>query len=131
MQGLSRKYNYHDILVIAKGQYAQEESMANGASGLLFCDTDFIVSMIWCQDKFGKCHPWISDMIDRHPYDLYLLCNIDLPWEPDPLRENPHDRERLFRWYERELQERRLPYVVINGSGKERLDSAVQAIIHR
>ncbi|MCK4569489.1 MAG: ATP-binding protein, partial [Bacteroidales bacterium] len=59
LRELSRSYGYDDILSIAKGQFEGEERMATKASGLLFCDTDFIVNKIWCIDKFGKCHPWI------------------------------------------------------------------------
>ena len=128
LRELSRSYGYDDILSIAKGQFEDEERMAAKATGLLFCDTDFIVNKIWSIDKFGKCHPWILDMIDQQHYDLYLLCNTDLPWEPDPLRENPEDRERLFELYKTELEERKLPYAIISGTGKERLENAIRVV---
>lgn len=128
LRELSRSYRYDDILSIAKGQFEDEERMAAMTTGLLFCDTDFIVNKIWCIDKFDKCHPWILDMIDQHRYDLYLLCNTDLPWEPDPLRENPGDRERLFELYKKELSDRQLPYAIISGKGKERLENAIRAV---
>jgi len=129
LRELSRHYRYEDILSIAKGQYEDEERIAAKVAGFLFCDTDFIVNKIWCIEKFGKCHPWILDMIDQHRYDLYLLCNTDLPWEPDPLRENPGDRERLFELYKKELSDRQLPYAIISGKGKERLENAIRVIM--
>ncbi|MBE9484711.1 MAG: AAA family ATPase [Bacteroidetes bacterium] len=128
LRELNRSYGYDDILSIAKGQFEDEERMAAQATGLLFCDTDFIVNKIWCIDKFGKCHSWILDMIGQQHYDLYLLCNTDLPWEPDPLRENPEDRERLFGLYKTELEERKLPYAIIGGTGKERLENAIRVV---
>ena len=128
LNNLDRKYEYDDILAIARGQYAGEELMVSKASGLLFCDTDFIVNLVWCMDKFGKCHPWILEMIDRHPYDLYLLCDTDVPWKPDPLRENPDDRERLFEFYKKELESRELPFSIISGKGKDRVENAIRAI---
>lgn len=128
MKGSAGKYNYDDILDIAKGQFAKEESMASDASGFLFCDTDLIVNKIWCIDKFGKCHPWILDMISNHIYDLYLLCDIDLPWKDDPLRENPGDRHRLFTLYRQELDRLEFPYAIISGTGRERLENAIEAI---
>ncbi len=105
--------------------------MAASSRGFLFCDTEFIVYKIWCDDKFGKCHPWILDMIRSHTYDLYLLCNTDLPWEADPLRENPDDRDRLFKLYKQELEDRKLPYVIISGSGKVRLNNAIKAVTEK
>lgn len=128
LEDLDRKYNYGDILSIAKGQYEREEQMVADAGSLLFCDTEFIVNKIWCDDKFGKCHNWILEMIDSHPYDLYLLCNADLPWEEDPLRENPGDRERLFGLYFHELKSRDFNFEVISGLGQERVKNAIRIV---
>ncbi len=125
LKDLGREYTYDDILLIARGQYESEQQGMRRAKDLLFCDTEFIVNKIWCEEKYGKCHSWILDMIDSHIYDLYLLCDIDLPWEPDPLRENPDDRDRLFVLYTEELENRNLPYEIISGSGKERLMNAI------
>jgi NadR type nicotinamide-nucleotide adenylyltransferase len=123
-----RKYDYDDILEIAKGQYRNEEELVKTAGQFLFCDTEFIVAKIWCEEKYGRCHPWILEMIEKHRYDLYLLCNTDLPWEYDPLRENPDDRERLFELYKKELEDRGFSFAIISGTGKERLENAVKAI---
>ena len=57
---------------------------------------------------------------ERRQYDLWLLCKPDLPWEPDPLRENPDDRERLFERYEELLDQLGKPYAVISGAGELR-----------
>ena len=35
---------------------------------------------VWCEFVFGKCHAFILDQIVERKYDLYLLCNTDLPW---------------------------------------------------
>jgi nicotinamide riboside kinase len=102
--------------------------MLGNAGRLLFCDTEMIVNKIWCEDKYGKCHQWISDAIERYPYDLYLLCNTDIPWQPDPMRENPADRDRLFILYLNELESRSLPYSIIKGTAHERLERAMAAV---
>jgi NadR type nicotinamide-nucleotide adenylyltransferase len=128
LRGLGRRYTYDDILAIARGQYRQEEKLAKKAEGLLFCDTDFLVNKIWAIDKFGRCHPWISSMAAGHIYHLYLLCNTDIPWEYAPLRENPHDRERLFDLYLHELRSAGLPYAIVSGNGPDRLENAVEVI---
>ena len=128
LEDLERKYSYEDILAIAKGQYKSEQQMIIDASSMLFCDTEFLVNKIWCDDKFGKCHSWILNMIDTNPHDLYLLCYIDLPWEADPLREDPQDRERLFNLYESELQSRDLNYGIVRGKGSKRLQNAINIV---
>lgn len=102
--------------------------MISKAGEILFCDTESIVNKIWCEEKFGTCHKWILDTIERDPYDLYLLCNIDLPWEEDPLRENPHDRDRIFSIYLRELESRGLNFAIISGTGAERVQNAIRFV---
>ena len=125
---LDRPYNFEDILLIAQGQFKLEEEQAKSAKSYLFCDTDFLVTRIWCLVKYGKSHPWIDHMADTHIYDHYLLCNTDLPWEPDPLREHPELREDLMQLYLDELTYRELPFTVISGQDDDRLQAAVKAI---
>jgi nicotinamide riboside kinase len=67
----------------------------------LFIDTDMYVMKVWCEFVFGKCHRYVLDQIVKRKYDLYLLCNTDLPWVKDELREYPDlkTREKLFYIY--------------------------------
>jgi nicotinamide riboside kinase len=67
---------------------------------------------------------------DRRHYDLWMLCTPDIPWEADPLRENPYDRDRLFTVYRDMLDRLRKPYVIIAGDREERIATATAAI-HR
>lgn len=122
-------YEEKDILAIAKGQLERETKALSHASGYLFCDTEFIVTKIWSEVKYGRCHPWILEQVERHTYDLYFLCDIDLPWEFDPLREHPGMRKELFELYCRELKSRTFPFHVVTGLGSDRLRNAIR-IIH-
>jgi len=54
-------------------------------------------------------------MSETHIYDLYLLCDIDLPWEDDPLREHPASRKELFDLYFQTLNRWKVPFEVISG----------------
>jgi NadR type nicotinamide-nucleotide adenylyltransferase len=125
---LNRDYVFEDILEIAKGQWSQEKKMMETASGMLFCDTDLLVARIWSEFKYGRCDPWIIRQLDIHRYDLYLLCDIDLPWEADPLRENPHQRKELFDLYQMYLEQMNVNYCIISGNGMKRLEMAIEAV---
>jgi len=125
---LDQPYTYDDILEIARGQITSENSEISTYDKFLFSDTECLVTKIWCDVKFGKCHEWIAQQLDKHPHDFYLLCDIDLPWEPDPLREHPHLRKYLFDLYYDELKLRKLPFEVIAGTGNARLLCATAAI---
>lgn len=125
---LHRPYEQKDILDIAVGQLRHEKQMESLAVDILFCDTELLVTKIWSEVKYGTCDPWILKNIEEHHYDLFLLCNIDLPWAEDPQREHPHMREKLFSLYFDELTERQFPFVVISGNGDQRLHNAIHAI---
>lgn len=125
---LGRSYVREDILKIAQGQYALEEEKKKHARNYLFCDTDMIVCKIWSRFKYGKVDPWIEEMVESHRYDLYLLCDIDLPWEDDPLREHPQRRNALFDLYLYELKRLKAPFGVVSGSGRERIENAISII---
>jgi len=121
-------YQYEDILKIAQGQMAQEAMAARKDHPMLFCDTDLLVTRIWSDVRFGKVHPWIEEQMAAHRYDLYLLCNVDLPWEYDPLREHPDRRQDLFNQYHALLEELKFPYAIVSGLGEQRLASAIRAV---
>jgi NadR type nicotinamide-nucleotide adenylyltransferase len=124
---LSRPYLPEDILHIAQAQVQWEAVWEKYANGLLFCDTDLLVPKIWMEHKYGFCDPWIDAQLRIRPYDLYLLCNIDMPWEDDPLREHPNEREVLFEKYVLALEAMNAKYAIISGKGAERLNNAIAA----
>jgi NadR type nicotinamide-nucleotide adenylyltransferase len=125
---LDRNYELNDILVIAKSQIKKEEEMLLLANRFLFCDTELIVTKIWSEHSFNTCDKWILENINKNRYDLYLLCDIDLPWEFDPLREHPHLREYFFNLYLKELRSRNFHYAIISGNNQMRLQNALNTI---
>lgn len=127
---LKTNYTFSDILEIAKGQFNRELRELSKAKMYLFCDTDFLVSHIWCMVRFGVSHKWIDEMLSKKQYDFTLLCNTDLPWQYDPLRENPDDRDYLFSLYEAELKKQGAKYAIVEGIGQARLDNALKILRH-
>lgn len=125
---LDREYGADDILRIAKGQLNLEEQLAQKSGTFLFCDTELIVTKIWYEHKYKTCPNWILDRIEDHRYDLYLLCNVDLPWKDDPQREHPQLRHYFFDIYNQELAARELPFGIVSGSGNQRLLNAIELV---
>lgn len=134
-------YEFDDLLTIAKGQLALEDEytaelerqsepfLESGGHIPLFIDTDMYVMKVWCEFVFGKCHRFVLDEIVKRKYDLYLLCNVDLPWVEDELREYPdlHTREKLYRIYKDILVNQSVPWADISGGYEERLQKAIAA----
>ena len=117
---LGRPYVAEDLKRIAEGQLALEDEKARDANGLLVCDTNLYVIKIWSIFKYGYCDKQILDAIARRKYDLYLLTYVDIPWEADPQREHPEQRELLYSLYLREMQQQDVPFIEIRGERNER-----------
>ena len=153
-------YTYEDLLTIAMGQIELEEKYEREIRGqelrvesqpdlltiddsrltthslltihhsLLFIDTDMYVMKVWCEFVFGKCHQFILDQIGKRKYDLYLLCDIDLPWAYDELREypDPGPRQQLYEMYKSLMENQSTPWVEINGNYEQRVQKAINAV---
>ena len=116
-----------DLLEIAR-QQAKAEAAAQVRSQLAVADTDLQVVYIWWQERFGPVPESLSHAYRQQTRRHYLLCRPDIPWTPDPLRENPHDRERLFDCYLEDLERRNLAYSIVEGEDDHRLENAIKAV---
>jgi len=125
------KYSFADLLNIAHGQLELEDTMLTQAkNNLYFIDTDMYVMKVWCEVVFENCHTWILKQIALRQYDLYFLCDIDLPWVKDELREypDPKVRRKLFKMYKDLLIAQNTKWAEISGTDTERLQMAVSII---
>lgn len=126
-----KDYSYEDLLNIAHGQITLEETMkAQATNGYYIIDTDMYVMKVWCEVAFNNCHTWILKQIAARKYDLHLLCDTDLPWVPDGLREYPDlkMRQRLFKMYKDLLINDGGKWAIISGNPDERLQTTISII---
>lgn len=127
-------YSFNDLATIAKGQLKLEDKytkLANDAKHkFLFLDTDMYVMKVWCEFVFNKIHEFIQKEIQIRKYDLYLLCDTDLPWVKDELREYPdlETRQKLFDKYHSILKNQNTPFAIISGNYNQRFQQAIDAI---
>lgn len=122
------EYSLETLVNINREQLQLEKRALESGKKWIFCDTTPLVIEIWAQEVFGTVPEAISKSHDPQSYDYYLLCAADLPWEPDPLRENPNDRDRLFEVYLNQIKGYRLNYTIVKGLGHERLSTAFLAL---
>lgn len=119
---------WEDEINMFRGQLELEKQLASKANGILICDTTFITVKIWSDHMFGRTPQEVLDELPIHKYDFYLLMDIDLPWEEDPLRDFPHMREHFMEVWHKELKALEAKYSLISGSEEERLRNAIWAI---
>jgi NadR type nicotinamide-nucleotide adenylyltransferase len=120
-------YRYEDLLNIAAGQLELQDRLETTAKDRYFIDTDMYVMKVWCEVAFNNCPTWILKQIAMRHCDLYLLCDVDLPWVQDGLREypDPVKRVQLFKMYKDLMINSGTRWAVISGTSNERFASAV------
>jgi NadR type nicotinamide-nucleotide adenylyltransferase len=122
MPGYAAKHmTIRDFSTIARGQVANEESLARQANCLLFCDTELTGVARQAKAAFGQCPAWIEKLAAEKTYDLYLL--------PEPL---PGENRAEFDWWKAELGRRKAAYETVSGADDaKRLANAVGAVCRR
>jgi nicotinamide riboside kinase len=115
---LAQKETYiqDDLDTITFGQLADWQK--KGAE--FVADTEMTVLKIWSDYRFKNTSHVIIEAHKKQVFDHYFLCAPDIPWEADPLRENPLNRAELFLMYEQELIQHQWPFTILKGSLEER-----------
>lgn len=104
-----KRYEYTDLDEIAQGQF-------NSNRKACIADTEMLVMEIWSKEKYGIVSEKITKLLKKQYFDFYFLCKPDFRWEEDPLRENPHDREHLFKLYVERIKELNWRYEELEGT---------------
>ena len=122
-----------DLGTIALGQMANEDLAVAQARRVVFFDTNLLTCTLWNDFLFpGACPPWVRDEAEERARTpaLYLLCDADVPFVPDPQRcfPDPESRAGAERIWLAALESRRLPFVRIRGAWPEREQAAIAAV---
>ncbi len=130
-KGNDYAYSREDVLLIARKTSELLTKAFKSNSDALIVDTDFYVLDIWWRERYGESNEEISLMKETYDFDLYLVCQPDLPWESDPLRENEEDRDRLFALYMEDLFNDGKTVEVVKGTGELRMQEVLDKILRR
>lgn len=116
-------YRPADVLRISALQY-EAESAAVAKNATVICDTDQQVVNIWWAERYGPVPDTLLARYAAQSDRFYLLCRPDIAWQPDPQREHPFARERLYALYLADLRARGLQFAEVAGEGRTRLEHA-------
>jgi nicotinamide riboside kinase len=122
---IDRELLASDVSPIAREHIA----LANAATGpVVVLDTDLLSTVIYGRYYYGATPGWIVRAERARRADLYLLCDIDVPWVPDGVRDQPTNREELFALFRDALTRRNAPTVLIRGDWDRRWEMARDAV---
>ncbi len=128
-ENLTAPYTLQDEVNMFYGQVALEDAiLVTTESDFIICDTTFVTVKIWSDEMLGETPQLVLDALPKRPYDLYLLMDIDLPWQDDPLRDFPNQRAYFMDVWHKELRALNANYQLISGLGDARAANAINAI---
>ena len=128
-EALTEPCTLQDEINMFHGQLALERAVLDNVErDFVICDTTFLTVKIWSEAFFGDTPKIVVDALKDNPYDFYVLLDIDLPWEDDPLRDFPSHREHFMSVWHKELSVLQANYKVVGGLGEDRLNNAIAAI---
>lgn len=125
---LGRPYTEADLPNIARGQHRIEDVCRVMTNLPTVSDTDAFTIKVWQEYKFKHPCAEVDALLPSVAGRLYLLCAPDLPWQPDPLRENPNDRDAIFDYHIKVLSNAGANFAVVQGIGPDRLACALRMI---
>jgi nicotinamide riboside kinase len=128
VENLGRPYQYEDVEHIAMRQL-QEYRETENLTGWIFFDTWLMITGVWFREVYGRIPGWLENEIRKSRFSLVLLCAPDIPWVPDPVRENGGVRRvQLFEIYQAELERFGFTWKIVSGKGIDRVRNAKQLL---
>jgi NadR type nicotinamide-nucleotide adenylyltransferase len=108
--------------LIASRQVEHENALALQASGWLFCDTTPLMTAIYSRHYFTRADAALESLEQSHAYDFTLVTAPDFPWTADGLqRESAAVRQQVHEELLVILEEREIPFLLVEGSLKNRI----------
>lgn len=122
------KYTYTDIEKIARLQIEKEKELHNEQQ-IIFFDTWLIITKVWFDFVYGRHPEWLHHAINKSNIGLFIVCDIDIPWVEDPVRENGgENRQKLHNIYINELEAYNFNYKIVSGNKNNRLQNATNIV---
>lgn len=128
LENLNAQYTFDDVIKMARFQLEKEVEQKDNYP--LFLDTDLTVFKVWINEKYHQKIDWIEEEIKQSSDKIFFLCDIDIPWQPDPLREHPNleDRQRIFNQYIEIMHQNKFNYHIISGDLNTRLKKCIEIV---
>lgn len=128
ISNLDREYNQTDLEVIGKHQLSQIKDKQGNK--LVFFDTGLIITLVWYELKYGLVPKWLEMAIPEYAQGKYIICDTDIPWVEDPVRENPERREELNLLYQARIEGYGFECIPIKGNKNIRLRNSIEIVEH-
>jgi nicotinamide riboside kinase len=128
-----RQLQASDVVPIALSQISLQDKAIQNAKNLILHDTDLFSTVIYSTYYYQASPDWILEKARVQASDLYLLCDIDLPWQPEPLFRDQGSIEARRQVHTNFLDliiKEQLNMRIIKGTGAKRTQMAIDIVEH-
>lgn len=116
-------------ILIATTQLQREKAAEQRAKTWLFCDTSPLMTAIYSRHYFQQADTALAQLEQDHTYDFTLVTAPDFPWSADGLqRESAAVRQHIHEELLGILDEREIPFLLVEGSLAERVEQVQFAL---
>ena len=129
---VGRELTADDVIPIAREHIRLADAAAalarRAGRRLLVLDTDLLSTVVYARHYYGASPRSVERAERARRADLYLLCDVDVPWLPDGIRDRPENREEMLELFRDALVRRRARHIVVRGDWEERWALAARAV---
>ena len=120
---IDRRIEIDEFNTIAKIHIEKENEALKTADKYLFVDTNAITTYMYCLDYHGHAPDYLTNIAlhNSNRYDLFFLCEDDIPYDDTWDRSGPQKREVFQQQIIADLKERKIPYIPLRGNLQQRI----------
>ncbi len=123
------QWKTEDFTKIAHRQARMEDEAAMKANKLLVCDTDVFATAVWHRRYMGVRSVPVEALATKRPrVTLYIVPEVETPFEQDGFRDGEHIRSWMHQTFLRELEMWGKDYLLVRGTHQERMTQATKVI---
>jgi NadR type nicotinamide-nucleotide adenylyltransferase len=121
---VNRRLTLDQLLEIAESHLQREDKAIQEANHYLFTDTNAITTYMFSLYYHGKTHEKLSNLaqLAENRYDIVFLCDTDIPYDDTWDRSGDVNRKSFQEEIIKDLNRRKLPFILLNGTLSERAD---------
>jgi NadR type nicotinamide-nucleotide adenylyltransferase len=125
---VNRRLNLEQLTEIAEGHIRREERLFQQANREIFIDTDASTTLLFSFYYHGSATRDLKELAGRAAtrYDLFFLCETDIPYENTWDRSGDANRDELQAQIREYLAQQKIPYISLNGNLEERVKRVMQ-----
>jgi NadR type nicotinamide-nucleotide adenylyltransferase len=129
---VNRRITLDQFEEIAPEHNSREDALMLQSRKYLFCDTNPITTYAFAKDYHGTAGPILTRlaMEAEKRYDLFFLCDTDIPYAETWDRSGDHKRKWFQDLIVGDLGERRVPFFRVSGTPEERV-SQVEKVLRQ